>query len=92
MQNNTRMYAWLCPEIGLTTSIFGKYTSFKSSILSLQVAACTDIPDLAPCATEDEIKAFWENNGGSTLFGYYYINTIINPDQPEFKQSFIEDT
>lgn len=79
------MPKWLCPELELTTSIYGKYTSAKTSILSLEVSACTDNPDMAPCATEDEMKAFWEDNGGSTLFGYYYINTIINPDQPEYK-------
>lgn len=35
MQNNERMGSWFCPEIGLTTSIYGKYTSAASSILSL---------------------------------------------------------
>jgi hypothetical protein len=29
---------------------------------------------------------------GSTSFGFYYINTIINPDQPSYKQFYVEDT
>lgn len=47
---------------------------------------------MAPCATNAEVNAFWDEYGGSTLFGYYYVNTIINPDQPDYKESFVEDT
>ncbi len=47
---------------------------------------------MKPCAPDENITAFWDENAGSTLFQYYYINTIINPDQPNAKQLFIEDT
>lgn len=92
MQNNEKMLEWLCPEIGFSSAIYGKYTSEKSSILSLEVGRCIDSPGMDPCASDDQIATFWDENGGSTLFAYYYINKIINPDQPEYKQLFIEDT
>lgn len=47
---------------------------------------------MKPFASDQQMQAFWEDNGGSTLFSFIYIDTIINPDQPNAKQLFIEDS
>ena len=34
---------------------------------------------------------FWENNGGSIPFQLYYVNTIMNPDQTDYKTQYVEE-
>jgi hypothetical protein len=85
-----RMSAWLCPPIGAEYNIIGKLTSEKYQQILFGVAPCNNATDPnRPCASPEAIKQNFADNYGYFYFTFYYINTIINPDQPEFKTYYL---
>jgi hypothetical protein len=84
---------WLCPAIGSQYDIRGKYTSDLYQDLIFTVAPCNNATDPSrPCASPDEITQLFADNNDWFYFTFYYINTIINPDQPTYKSYYLEDT
>lgn len=84
---------WLCPPIGAQYDIVGKYTSDFYKQLVFTVAPCNNATDPSrPCASQQEIDQLFSDNGDWFYFTYYYINTIINPDQPSYKSYYLEDS
>jgi len=76
---------WLCPPIGASYDIYGKYTSDKSQQLGLEVYPCDNATEPSrPCATPAEIDALFVSNYNSFYFTLYTINEIVNPDSTDY--------
>ena len=71
----------------------GKYTSDLYKELLFTVAPCNNATDPnRPCASPEAITQMFADNYDWFYFTFYYINTIVNPDQPEYKSYYLEDT
>jgi predicted adenine nucleotide alpha hydrolase (AANH) superfamily ATPase len=44
-----------------------------------------------PCASSQDIDAFFANNSQKIYFTIYFINPRINPDQAEYLTYYMED-
>jgi hypothetical protein len=74
---------WLCPEIGTIIKLQGKYTSDIYNQFSVTLYPCSNSTDPdRPCASSEDIDQFFVENGQWNYFTYYYVNSIVNPDQP----------
>jgi hypothetical protein len=88
-----QMSGWLCPPIGAEYEIFGKYTSDFYKQIIFTVSPCNNATDPnRPCASQAEIDQLFLDHGDWFYFTFYYINTIVNPDQPTYKSYYLEDT
>jgi hypothetical protein len=85
-----KMSGWLCPPIGAEYDILGKLTSDNYQQMLFGIAPCNNATDpTRKCATPEQIQQNFEYNRGYFYFTFYYINTIINPDQPEYKTYYL---
>jgi hypothetical protein len=83
---------WLCPPIGAEYNIMGKLTSDDYQLIRIRVAPCNNATDPNRlCASSEAIQQNFVDNNGYFYFTLYFINTIINPDQPEYKTYYLED-
>jgi hypothetical protein len=83
---------WLCPPIGSKYEIFGKYSSEKYQQMAFQVYPCNNATDPSrPCASQEEIDQVFADNSDYFYFTFYFINTVINPDNPVYKSYYLED-
>lgn len=76
---------WMCPPLGASFDIYGKLTSENFQQISILVYPCNNATDPSrPCASQSEIDALFAANGNNLYFTYYFINTVINPDNPHY--------
>ncbi len=74
---------WLCPKIGTEINFEGTYSSSLFSTMSISLHPCSNSTDPSrPCASQEEIDLFVDNNGQWNYFSLYYVNSVINADQP----------
>lgn len=85
-----RMSGWLCPPLGAQYDIVGKLTSDLYQEVIIGLGPCINGTDPnSQCATPEQIAQNFADNRGFFYFTFYYINTIINPDQPEYKTYYL---
>ncbi len=49
-------------------------------------------PSQKPCASAEQMDAYWNAMQGFVSLNFYFLNTILNPDQPDYKQIYFDDT
>lgn len=87
-----RMSGWLCPPIGYSFDLYGKYSADIYQQLGFFVYPCTNESDpLRPCAPQSEIDQLFVDRGDWFYFTFYFVNTVINPDQTDYKTHYLED-
>lgn len=81
---------WLCPTIGTIIQLQGRYSSESYHQYSVTLYPCRNSTDpTRPCGTPDDISQFFIENGQWNYFTYYYVNSIINPAQPDYKSYYL---
>lgn len=81
---------WLCPPLGSKYEIFGKYSSEKYQQMAFLVYPCNNATDPSrPCAPQADIDQMFADNGDYFYFTFYFINTVINPDNPTYKSFYL---
>ena len=83
---------WLCPTLGTVITLQGKFSSETYNQFSVTLYPCSNSTDPSrPCAPIEEIEAYVASNGQWNYFNFYYVNSIINADQPQYKSYYLED-
>lgn len=85
---------WLCPPDGTVVQLQGKYSSDMFKYYKIGVVACTAATAAAfnqTCATAAQITSFISANQAFQL-NFYYVNTIINANNKDYIQLYLDDT
>lgn len=81
---------WLCPTPQTVIELQGKYSSEFYHQFSVTLHPCSNDTDpLRPCAPHEQLDSFFLANGQWNYFTFYYINSVVNPDQPEYKEYYL---
>lgn len=86
------MNYWLCPPIGASYEIFGKYTADHYKQVAFYVYPCNNATDPnRPCATQTEIDAYFNAKSHNFFFTFYFINPVVNPGSTDYIKYYLED-
>lgn len=78
--------------MGTVMKLQGKYSSADYHQFSVTLYPCSNSTDPSrPCGSTDELTQFLDSNGQWNYFTYYYVNSIINADSPQYKSLYLED-
>jgi hypothetical protein len=78
---------WLCPTLGTIVELQGKYTSALYTQTEIQLNICSNDTDpTRPCAPLEEINEYIKDYN---YFTFYHVNTVVNADQPDYKDYFL---
>lgn len=64
---------------------------FKYVKISVQTSCSIGSSDNRTCASASTIDNLMASSGGYLTFNYYYLNTIINPDNSKYLDNYLED-
>ena len=81
--------AHLCPQLGQQVEVKGKVTSSLYSQLKITVTRCNNTID--PTCMSDAAFNTLETTMKKFTFAFPIFNTMLNPDQQEYKTFFVED-
>lgn len=82
---------WLCLPDNMTLQFQGKYSSSVFKYAKISVQNCSILAgDNRTCASPTYINNFITSSG-SANFNYYFVNTIINPQDKQYISYYIED-
>jgi len=82
---------WLCLPQNTSLSFQGKYTSDVFQYVKIGVKACSPTAgDNRTCVNQSYIDNMITTSGPIS-FNYYFMNTIINPNDQDYLGSYLED-
>lgn len=80
-----QMPYWMCPPIGASYDLFGKYSADHYQIVGLEVYPCNNATDPSrPCESQSAVDALFAANYNSFYFTFYFINSVVNPDSTDY--------
>jgi hypothetical protein len=85
------MSQWVCPLPNQLVEFQGKYSSEIFKYIRISLATCSGVVNGQGCHTPAEISSFFAANEAFG-FNYYFINSLINPDQVDPISYFLDDT
>lgn len=85
------LQSWLCPSAGQLVELQGKYSSELFKYLKISVTQCNGTINGQGCRSATEVQDYLTANE-SFSFSYYFVNTLINVDQQQPINMFMDDT
>lgn len=91
LYNKLGFSKWLCPAQDQLVQIQGKYSSDIFRYIKIYLKNCSGTENGQGCKTSDEVANYITAN---EVFGFnfYFVNSLINPDEINPMSYFLDDT
>jgi hypothetical protein len=84
-----KLQYWLCLPPNISLTFQGKFTSDVFQYVKIALKACSPtVGDNRTCVNQTVIDNMIAKSGPLS-FNYYFMNTIINPNDPDYLKSYL---